>query len=294
MTTRDALYRAIIDNPWDVTARLAFADYLDETGGPGDAVLAEFIRVQCRLSTPPWNSRDLIRSEAILCDHETCWRRGPKCWRCGGTGSIASAEVVWNPDAQGYRVEARSNPPAFKCPDCHGGYTGSLVERTMRDNPDDKGGYEDWLISCDFVNGFPGRVRCTLEQWTRKVAVPCGIGHVEIPWAANLVREWPVTEVVLTDREPERCQSMWLYARGIDHPSYDWNSASAGTRNARLPPGLFLRLWKVAAKKYVERPPSDDPIFAEFPTSGDALAALSAAALAWAREEAGLPKLGEI
>src|SRR5581483_4085694 len=46
MTDRDALYRAILANPDDDTARLVYADWLDENGRPEEA---ELIRVECRL-----------------------------------------------------------------------------------------------------------------------------------------------------------------------------------------------------------------------------------------------------
>jgi uncharacterized protein (TIGR02996 family) len=46
MTERDLLMRAILDDPDDDTARLAFADWLDETGRPRDAAHAELIRLQ--------------------------------------------------------------------------------------------------------------------------------------------------------------------------------------------------------------------------------------------------------
>ena len=51
MTDRDALLAAIVANPDDTTARLVFADWLDETGVERDAAHAELIRVQCELSS---------------------------------------------------------------------------------------------------------------------------------------------------------------------------------------------------------------------------------------------------
>lgn len=46
MHDRDALVRAIIENPEDDSPRLVYADWLDEHGG---AARAEFIRLQCEL-----------------------------------------------------------------------------------------------------------------------------------------------------------------------------------------------------------------------------------------------------
>lgn len=53
MTDRDLLLRAILDEPADDTARLVYADWLDELGGARSAARAEFIRVQVELSRTP-------------------------------------------------------------------------------------------------------------------------------------------------------------------------------------------------------------------------------------------------
>nr|WP_171470891.1 TIGR02996 domain-containing protein [Frigoriglobus tundricola] len=50
MTDRDALYRAILDNPEDDTLRLVYADALEESGDPQRA---DFIRTQVELSHLP-------------------------------------------------------------------------------------------------------------------------------------------------------------------------------------------------------------------------------------------------
>lgn len=46
MDTRQAIMRAVLDNPGDDTPRLMYADHLDELGGAGNRARAEFIRVQ--------------------------------------------------------------------------------------------------------------------------------------------------------------------------------------------------------------------------------------------------------
>lgn len=51
LTERDALLRSILDNPWCDTARLVFADYLDENG---EGARAEFIRLQIALRDRPF------------------------------------------------------------------------------------------------------------------------------------------------------------------------------------------------------------------------------------------------
>lgn len=49
MTDRDRLHAAILDDPTDDNRRLIFADWLEEFGGEGERLRAEFIRVQVRL-----------------------------------------------------------------------------------------------------------------------------------------------------------------------------------------------------------------------------------------------------
>lgn len=50
MTDPDAMFEAVVAAPDDDTARLVYADSLDERGRPGDAALAEFIRAQVTLA----------------------------------------------------------------------------------------------------------------------------------------------------------------------------------------------------------------------------------------------------
>jgi uncharacterized protein (TIGR02996 family) len=56
MDDRAAFLRAITEQPADHTARLVFADFLDETGAAADAVWAEFIRTQVEAETVHPNS----------------------------------------------------------------------------------------------------------------------------------------------------------------------------------------------------------------------------------------------
>jgi uncharacterized protein (TIGR02996 family) len=49
----DALVRAILDRPSDDTPRLVLADWLDDTGRPGDAAWAAYIRARCSAARQP-------------------------------------------------------------------------------------------------------------------------------------------------------------------------------------------------------------------------------------------------
>lgn len=76
MTDEAALLRAILDNPADDTARLVYADRLDELSGAKNAARAEFIRLQCALAHPTLGSdgtgdsgeryKQVMREQALL------------------------------------------------------------------------------------------------------------------------------------------------------------------------------------------------------------------------------------
>ena len=64
--------RAICANPEDDTARLVYADWLDENGAPERA---EFVRLQVALAPyPRLYNADHFRAEALLRDHQAAWR----------------------------------------------------------------------------------------------------------------------------------------------------------------------------------------------------------------------------
>jgi uncharacterized protein (TIGR02996 family) len=73
----EALLRAIIQQPEEDTPRLAYADWLDENG---DADRAEFIRVQCEVTSLPTSDPrrpDLLTRERELLDrHSWAWAEG--------------------------------------------------------------------------------------------------------------------------------------------------------------------------------------------------------------------------
>jgi uncharacterized protein (TIGR02996 family) len=77
MSDREAqgFLAAICANPDDDTARLVYADWLDERG---QTARAEFIRVQVeRAALPAWDGRRarlLVRELALLSKHESAWR----------------------------------------------------------------------------------------------------------------------------------------------------------------------------------------------------------------------------
>jgi uncharacterized protein (TIGR02996 family) len=108
LTDGDAVLRAVLDEPDDDLPRLAYADWLEERGAPGDAERAEFIRAQLEMARgepcvaekrgdpktfPGHGCRrcGLAKREAVLLDaHGRRWardlapggaRRGVRWWR---------------------------------------------------------------------------------------------------------------------------------------------------------------------------------------------------------------------
>src|SRR5947208_15363247 len=61
---RAAFLRAIADQPADRTARLVFADFLEETGDASGAVRAAFVRAQVEAETVHPNSNRAAELEA--------------------------------------------------------------------------------------------------------------------------------------------------------------------------------------------------------------------------------------
>jgi uncharacterized protein (TIGR02996 family) len=80
VTEEDAFLHDIIEHPDDDAPRLVFADWLDERARRGDADRAEFIRLQCRLATLPWDDPErpaLQQREAVLLAHHGNHWAGP-------------------------------------------------------------------------------------------------------------------------------------------------------------------------------------------------------------------------
>ncbi len=84
MTDREALYKAICEQPDEDTPRLAFADFLEEEGGKENAFRAEFIRTHIQLTREePWSKtwRELNelwqemhqKTEELAQEHKLPW-----------------------------------------------------------------------------------------------------------------------------------------------------------------------------------------------------------------------------
>jgi uncharacterized protein (TIGR02996 family) len=77
MDDRAAFLQAIASQPADRTARLAFADFLEETGNAVDALRAEFVRAQCETETTHPNGRRAeelaLRTQELFEAHWLDW-----------------------------------------------------------------------------------------------------------------------------------------------------------------------------------------------------------------------------
>jgi uncharacterized protein (TIGR02996 family) len=116
MSDGDALFAAILAEPDEDVPRLAFADWLDETGGEPERTRADFVRVQVALARVPadeqavwnpWLAALRGREQLLLTAHAPFWleplreRGGP----LESTDTHASfrrgfVEAVWMPAAR--------------------------------------------------------------------------------------------------------------------------------------------------------------------------------------------------
>lgn len=101
--TRQALHRAVLDNPADDLPRLALADHLDELGGKKNAARAELIRLQCgyynRTGDTSAAQMDKVaaavpRVEALLRKWGAGWVPGGPLFKNSATAFHARGEVV--------------------------------------------------------------------------------------------------------------------------------------------------------------------------------------------------------
>jgi len=68
-----ALLRHAAENPDDVAARLVIADWLEEHGDEADRQRAEFVRLECRLSSHPETDPGGERRKQTIEQHAAAW-----------------------------------------------------------------------------------------------------------------------------------------------------------------------------------------------------------------------------
>lgn len=198
LSDRAALLRAIIDNPDEDTARLVYADCIEEEG---DDARAEFIRVQVKLATMPEPLRAKKLQVAIRITEELI----DDSW---------ALRAVENPEPT-IRERRRE----------------VLADRELElldanwcawrfDLPPDLRPFLLGAIRAMYRRGFISRLTCTWDQWQ---------AH-----GAAIVAEHPVTDLLITDREPRssiRPGEWYWYERWV-----------AGRLGHRLGEGVFRAL----------------------------------------------------
>ena len=249
MTTEDALLAAVLAAPDDDLPRLVLADHYE--GELGQPERAEFIRVQCELSRgeslSPFRLSMLLLRQRNLLGSKSCldWFAMP------GTEPHWTASdgfTGWRANGSTMRTHVRR------------GFV-SQIHCTLADWC---GGRNRTCTRCNYVAGHPWEDRCPSCNSHRLLQYPQGIGP-------QIVRRHPVERVVLTDREP----------RGPLHDApdlYVWRVTGVPISDgADIPADITRHLagGKTAA--------SWQRIY--YPTREDALASLSAAAIAWAKAE---------
>jgi uncharacterized protein (TIGR02996 family) len=262
--TEAGLLADICEHAADDTARLVYADWLEENGRPERA---EFIRVQCRMA-------DMERKY----DPQSPLPEGHPAhaeWLALRRREGALLKAGWFPWTRGLPLIAIHHDSRNTLA---GGHMGAIFRR-----------------------GFVSQVTLTLADWYGGACGRCdGDGQAHgsdrpFEWSADpdymkcpvckgagrvgghgpaLVRAAPLERVTLSDKRPMQGQP-W----GLDDLRFGWYShaeASAGATN--LPPPLFAALKGGIADSY----PLDPLPVRWYESEPQALDALSTAALAWA------------
>lgn len=228
MDTRDALLRAILLNPDDDTARLVYADYLEDVNGGNDPKRAEFIRVQCELERLP--KKPSIERKRLL-----------------------NRETVLGPTSKALRDWHR-----ISCPLCKGngwvaGPPGGRACRLCGDGTTNNGtGYTRF----EWRRGFPFAVQrsrfadvlreesklcpqCVYDKpYTGAKCGKCNSGYVlswqPTPWAREVAESLPVVAWEIVDREPA----------GLGTGIAEWYTERDGlpSDNYRIPTLVFNEL----------------------------------------------------
>ncbi len=266
MTEQAAFIRAICTDPDDDTARLVYADWLDEHGEPERA---EFIRVQVKLA-------GLERQKVALFNDETDWSQctgiaASWCPNCGYCCCRNREESMSDDDCPLHSEQSRHS--------CADMLTMRIEQAREREwklftpdwLPDFGGQLREWYFSCypadyrpdrpfSFVvsRGFVSSITCIQEQFLAP-----GV-------AAGIFGSHPVTWVVLTGQEP-RVLNQSGTCRWYCH-----HEEITGDENAVLAEELFVLL---PGAKW------------EYPSTQLALESLSAACVSHGRKLAGLPAL---
>lgn len=283
MTDREALMKAILTDPADDTARLVYADWLQEHG---EDARAEFIRVQCRLA----------RKQCPWCEGKGTLLGGagdksnPEC-DCGTAALRRRERDLFT----FYNIQTwfRDPGPVF---DRH---TTDVVEYKSLRETCWVMGVSACFVSRGFISGVTLDSRTFLggpcgfcsgrgnfqtsgsyAECPRCIG-PRGVGTGRTPGVArDLFARHPITAVTLTDLSP------W---ERVAYPGrlYSWTRADGTDPHVRptgaVPAVLFGRMWEdnPGARVWGEDPPD---VMLEWTDPDSPARALSAAAVAVGRK----------
>lgn len=246
MTLPPDLLAPILTRPDDDLPRLIAADWLEENG---QGEWAEFIRSQIESEESDKNQR---RHQRRLCE-------------------------IWdgeNRNGLGYQFDLPPLQSRMGWEKCDGETEIIIVRR-----------------------GWPDEIRCTMAQWVGEYCQRCGghgsaysDQHGEIVGtcpncnrtgrtpgiAGRVMKEWPVTKVVLTDKSPMDASD-----------GYSWHLSDHFHQEElpfELPKCIY---WKLKASKKFNKYGSKMDGLIVYPTEKRAHAALSSAAIAFGLREAG-------
>lgn len=223
MNDGEALYKTICEKPYDDTARLVYADWLQEQDS--ESLQAWYIRTSIALSHPPQDAefkamaqwkQDFERCKGIILKHGSKWvdsvcpntkicrtqsgLQKAKCRRdcpmCTGTGSL----FWWyGYDAEGHTI----SDPYRRVVSYHRGFPVEVVC-----NLDQVGRINK--ITCQTCQGRKygttptgswGQIQCSICNNTGLVDE-----FQPTEWAKQIVRQTPITRFKLQDKQPRAYQ----------------------------------------------------------------------------------------
>jgi uncharacterized protein (TIGR02996 family) len=280
---RDAILRAVLDEPGDDLHRLAFADWCEEDGDP---VRAGFVRASLRLAKAP----------------VACWRIVPQRWlKDGGILDVPGRQVPHQLSVGDHVLPQESRPSKRWAYPVLSVLAGGVGGRTVivcghRTHP--LTAYQSFADR-EAVGPFLYKASVTGEpEWAAPSSLWPGCSHgkadwsrgfvgsvrmvrSELPHLPGLVRRHPVGRVDLLDRRAQQ----WLSANVANLPAgadgrWFW-CVDAFIGDLADPPAHWVPdvvkwspVW-TRAKWYCNTP--------TWPTEGEADAAMSEALLLWAR-----------
>lgn len=233
---------AICTNPDDDTARLVYADWLDEQDDPSRAARAEFIRVQVELAKfshcANCGGTSVMRYDGVSASCQWCADARPLRHRESELLTIHCAAWLCGPVCAECYIKVDTLSGAIKragCVHCTGDAGGLLRKLNYTHEGHTRWGTTayglDENVRVTFRRGFPSRVEVPRladaieEVWVddpSQLGTPTVCQLRPTPWLRAVLAAHPVTEVVPLDRVPFHSQvsHKWIWFEG----SYDRHS----------------------------------------------------------------------